>query len=66
MSGGAALGYLALGGSVASPAALLSFTALGQVVLLALGYLFVTRRLLSSARCTSGRALSPFRRWFTA
>lgn len=45
VSGGAALGYLALGGSLASPTALLLFTALGQIVLLALGYLFVTRRL---------------------
>jgi membrane protease YdiL (CAAX protease family) len=43
----AVMGYLALGGSLASPspAALVGFTALGQVVLFALGYLFVTRRL---------------------
>jgi hypothetical protein len=45
VTGGAALGYLTLGGSLASPAALVVFTALGQVVLLAMGYLFVTRRL---------------------
>jgi len=41
----AAMGYLALGGSLASPVAFVTLAVLGQVVFLALGYLFVSRRL---------------------
>lgn len=55
VSGGAALGYLALGGSLTSPTALLLFTVLGQVVLLALGYLFVARRLDGVAAAVPSR-----------
>jgi membrane protease YdiL (CAAX protease family) len=41
----ATMGYLALGGSPTSPVAFVAFAALGQVVFLMLGYLFVSRRL---------------------
>lgn len=41
----AAMGYLALGGSLTSLAAFITLAVLGQVVFLALGYLFVSRRL---------------------
>jgi membrane protease YdiL (CAAX protease family) len=41
----AMMGYLALGGSLTSPTAFVAFAALGQVVFLVLGYLFVSRRL---------------------
>jgi membrane protease YdiL (CAAX protease family) len=43
----AAMGYLALGGSLASPspAAFVILASLGQIVFLTLGYLFVSRRL---------------------
>ncbi|WP_311172499.1 type II CAAX endopeptidase family protein [Halobellus ordinarius] len=47
----AAMGYLALGGSLTSPVAFVVLAVLGQIVFLAVGYLFVTRR-LGSVRAT--------------
>lgn len=38
------MGYLALGGSLTSPVAFVAFAALGQLVFLMLGYLFISRR----------------------
>lgn len=51
----AVMGYLALGGSLTSPAAFVAFAALGQVVFLALGYLFVSRRLGSITTAVPSR-----------